>query len=42
MVCGERVYFKNEKAIVILSLNKSECGKLLRSVSSRIGYASVI
>ena len=26
----------NEKAIIILSLNQSECRKLLRSASSRI------
>ena len=29
----------NEKAIIILSLNQSECLKLLRSVSSRIGFS---
>ena len=29
----------NEKAIIILSLNQSECRKLLRSVSSRIGFS---
>ena len=29
----------NEKAIIILSLNQSECLKLLRSASSRIGFS---
>ena len=29
----------NEKAIIILSLNQSECRKLLRSASSRIGFS---
>ena len=29
----------HEKAIFILSLNKSECRKLLRSASSRIGFS---
>ena len=29
----------NEKAILILSLNQSECRKLLRSASSRIGFS---
>ena len=29
----------NEKAIIILSLNKSECRKLLRSASSMIGFS---
>ena len=28
----------NEKAIIILSLNQSECRKLLRSASSRISF----
>ena len=28
----------NEKAIIILSLNQSECRKLLGSASSRIGF----
>ena len=28
----------NEKAIIILSLNQSECRKFLRSASSRIGF----
>ena len=31
--------FLNEKAILILSLNQSECRKLLRSASSRIGLS---
>ena len=29
----------NEKAMIILSLNQSECRKLLRSASSRIGFS---
>ena len=29
----------NEKAIIIFSLNQSECRKLLRSASSRIGFS---
>ena len=29
----------NEKAIIILRLNQSECRKLLRSASSRIGFS---
>ena len=29
----------NEKAIIILSLNQSECRKLLRSASSSIGFS---
>ena len=29
----------NEKAIIILILNQSECRKLLRSASSRIGFS---
>ena len=29
----------NEKAIIILSLNQSECRKILRSASSRIGFS---
>ena len=29
----------NENAIIILSLNQSECRKLLRSASSRIGFS---
>ena len=29
----------NEKAIIISSLNQSECRKLLRSASSRIGFS---
>ena len=29
----------NEKAIIILSLNQSECRKVLRSASSRIGFS---
>ena len=29
----------NEKTIIILSLNQSECRKLLRSASSRIGFS---
>ena len=29
----------NEKAIIILSLNQSECRKLLRSASYRIGLS---
>ena len=29
----------NEKAIIIISLNQSECRKLLRSASSRIGFS---
>ena len=29
----------NEKAIIILSLNQSECPKLLRSASSRTGFS---
>ena len=29
----------NEKAILILSFNQSECRKLLRSASSRIGFS---
>ena len=29
----------NEKAIIILSLNQSECLKLLRFASSRIGFS---
>ena len=29
----------NEKAIIILSLNQSECLKLLRSASSRIAFS---
>ena len=29
----------NEKVIIILSLNQSECRKLLRSASSNIGFS---
>ena len=29
----------NEKAILIFSLNQSECRKLMRSASSRIGFS---
>ena len=38
MVCKERIYL-NEKVIIILSLNKSECRKLLLSASSKIGFS---
>ena len=31
----------NAKAIIILSLNQSECRKLLQSASSRIGFSRV-
>ena len=33
-----RKSLSNEKVIIILSLNQSECRKLLRSASSRIGF----
>ena len=39
-ICGIRgKSLLNEKAIIILSLNQSECRKLLRSASSRIGFS---
>ena len=31
----------NEKAIIIISLNQSECRKLLQSASSKIGFSRV-